>query len=121
MRRIIHKLAANLAALLLAVAIVGFPASASAANGMAIVRGSVAVASPGRAITSSSATVASTTTPAATEPVVKPLNVAPGELFDQYVTDPTIRALAKARFNLHHALTRNDMILIFRQVEKGAR
>ena len=119
----IHKLVAWLAAATLAVAFTACPTVASAAKprvgGFAVVGGNATVASQQTSAAPSSVPGKAVTTPAPTEPVVKPLKVAPADLFDRYVTDLAVRTLAKSLFNAHHTLTRNDMLAIFRQAEKA--
>jgi len=135
MNRLTTKFVTGLAASLLAVAMFACPNVASAAKPtrQQTGRASVTPAVVGlvsidrsRGYISQQTTVTAPATsvgpPAArepAEPVVKPLNVAAATLFDQYVTDPAVRSLAKARFNAHHTLTRNDMLAIFRQAEKA--
>ncbi len=58
-------------------------------------------------------------TDAAPIPSARPkLNVSAPVLLAKYVTDSRLRSLALARYNAHDTLTRDDMLDLFREVEK---
>src|SRR5438874_183836 len=110
MHRPLTLIVAGLASVLLTVG--ALVASADAAGGNKPGRSGFAVVPQSSSVVMSVPAAESAKDKEPALPVVKPLQIPAETLFEQYVTDPAVRALAAARFEAHKTLTRNDMLAI---------